>query len=376
MPSPVEPILTSTTETISIRLEPAVSAFHSLMLVAKADKYSGLGEWVTETSALMSSAERERHRLIMDAFYYATVPRRTWPSFPAYLEHLAGEPAKALRDRTLAHYCDMPRLDGSAKDPPPAAEILGSRQSYLAFLHERYEAEHIDVELESEAYELLTEPARLQQMVVSHLRHMWTAYLSGEWAAVQPLLQEAVAAFRRLEYDTQDRAAAFEAITNRPLAEIGWQRKIEAAERLVFIPSAHIGPYVGIMALEPGLGVMFGARSPAGVDHSASELSRAEILVRLNALADETRLRILRLVSTGGETRSQEIIEQLELSQSAASRHLSQLTATGYLLARRCDGAKCYRLNTDRIEDTLQAVGAFLQPDGLPEPERGRHHEL
>ena len=365
MPSPVEPILTSTTETIAVRLEPAVSAFHSLLLLAKADKYSGLGEWVRQTADAMSAAERERHRLIMDAFFYAIMPRRHWPSFPAYLDHLAGEPPEALRDRVLTHYCELPRLDGNPADPPPAAEILASPESYLAFLGQRFDADHIDVDVESRAYDLLTDPPRLQDTVVSHLNHMWARYLADEWAAVEPMLQDAVDAFRRLDYEAQDRAAVFEAITDRPLAEIGWRKKIEAAERLVFIPSVHIGPYVGMVPLELGLGLLFGARLPEGVAHNAPDLSRAEILVRLNALADENRLRILRLVSTSGELRSPEIMERLDLSQSAASRHLSQLSATGYLVARRCDGAKCYRLNAGRIEDTLRAVSAYLQPDGV-----------
>lgn len=364
MPSPVEPILASAIEPITIRLEPAVSAFHSLLLLAKADKHSGLGEWVTQTVAVMSKTEQERHRLIMDAFFYGFLPRRSWPSFPAYLDHLAGEPASALRDRVLNHYCDMPRQDGVVEPSPPPTEILHSLEDYLTFLRQRFDNEHIDVELESQAYDLLTDPPALQKMIVSHLRHMWAAYLANEWADVRPMLQDAVDAFRRMDYDVQDRAAVFEAITNRPLAEIGWQKKIQAAERLIFIPSAHIGPYVGMIGLEQGLAVLFGARLPEGDTHSAPDLSRAEILVRLNALSDETRLRILQLVSAEGETRSQDIIEQLDLSQSAASRQLSQLTATGYLVARRCDGAKCYRLNRDRIEDTLRAVSAFLLPDG------------
>jgi DNA-binding IclR family transcriptional regulator len=68
----------------------------------------------------------------------------------------------------------------------------------------------------------------------------------------------------------------------------------------------------------------------------------------------------LKLVAEEGEQRSQDIMIRLELSQSAASRHLQQLTATGYLTERRCDGAKCYRLNPERIESTLRAISAFL----------------
>ena len=57
----------------------------------------------------------------------------------------------------------------------------------------------------------------------------------------------------------------------------------------------------------------------------------------------------------------EDIMLQLELSQSAASRHLTQLTATGYLEERRCEGAKCYTLSPERVENTLRAVAAFLE---------------
>ena len=55
--------------------------------------------------------------------------------------------------------------------------------------------------------------------------------------------------------------------------------------------------------------------------------------------------------------------QRLDLSQSAASRHLKQLSATGYLIERRCSGAKCYSLNRERVQDTMRAVEAFLLCD-------------
>jgi hypothetical protein len=75
---------------------------------------------------------------------------------------------------------------------------------------------------------------------------------------------------------------------------------------------------------------------------------------------------MLKLVAEEGELRSQDIINTLNLSQSAASRHLQQLSATGFLTERRCQGAKCYQINPQRIEDTLSAVGAYLVTANLP----------
>jgi ArsR family transcriptional regulator, arsenate/arsenite/antimonite-responsive transcriptional repressor len=90
-------------------------------------------------------------------------------------------------------------------------------------------------------------------------------------------------------------------------------------------------------------------------------LSRSELLVRLSALADDTRLQILELLTQHDELCAQDVIEMLDLSQSAASRHLRQLTATGYLLERRREVAKCYSLNPQRVDDTLRALKRFLR---------------
>ncbi len=106
--------------------------------------------------------------------------------------------------------------------------------------------------------------------------------------------------------------------------------------------------------------VFFGVHVPKGAAPDSPDLSRTEIFARLSALADDTRLRILRYVAEHGEKRSQEIMEALALSQSAASRHLTQLSTAGFLVERRCDGAKCYAVNPERVADTLQAIRDFL----------------
>ena len=87
-------------------------------------------------------------------------------------------------------------------------------------------------------------------------------------------------------------------------------------------------------------------------------MSRSELLVQLRALADETRLRILDLLLQEGELHAREIVSRLGLARSSGSRHLSQLSATGYLTERQGPGkAKCYAIKPERFQETMQ----FLQ---------------
>lgn len=363
MPAPEQDfIVTPPTPPVEFSLEPARNAIHSLTLLVKEEHLSGLGEWVVRTAAALGPVERERHRLVMIGFYYVVHPERSWPSFPAYLDHLAAVPPQRLRDKLLNAYARIkPGKDCHDFDETATVEweaVLSSVDTFLAFLRDRFE--QVDAAIESEAYGYILDPPALQELIVTHLRYMWNTYLAAEWERVRPMLQDAVDAFRQIDFSEMSRLEAARFVTGQPLEEDHWQRRLESAGRLVFIPSAHVGPYLGMDWLSRRNAIIFGARLPEGAGYHAPDLSRAEILVRLSALADDSRLRILKLVAEEGELRSQDIISRLELSQSAASRHLQQLSATGYLTERRCEGAKCYRLNSERIESTLRAISAFL----------------
>jgi DNA-binding transcriptional ArsR family regulator len=264
----------------------------------------------------------------------------------------------------LATYAKIPSLADCEKqvwydEPAPIDReaILKDVDSYLDFLRTRFDAEHLDAEIEAQAYSYVLDPPAMQELIVSHLRKMWDEYLASEWERVAPMLQDAVKAFRQMDLSKMSKFEAAQLMAGQELEREKWERKLERAEQVVFVPSAHVGPYVGkLWAGGDTLWMFFGARLPEGVAFDAPDLSRAEIVVRLSALADDNRLRILKLISEKGEPSSQDIMASLGLSQSAASRHLKQLSASGYLSERRCNVAKCYQLNPERIENTAPAA--------------------
>jgi DNA-binding transcriptional ArsR family regulator len=353
---------------VTVALEPVQNAIHSLLLLNKAEDISGLGDWVTRTANALTPRERRRHKLVFFGLYFAMVPEQSWPSFPAYVDHLATRNPNTLRDKLLAVYARHPPLphgeDQPWYDEPPPIDleaILKDVDSYLNFLQERYEMSQLDAEIEAQAYAYVIDPPAMQDLIVSHLRKMWDEYLAPEWEQVEPMLRDAVKAFQQVDFSRMSKFEAARLITGQELEGKKWDWVLERAERVIFVPSVHLGPYLGkLWAGGDTFWVLFGARLPEGVPFHAPDLSRAEIVVRLSALADDSRLRILKLISEEGELASQEIMASLGLSQSAASRHLQQLSATGYLSERRCNGAKCYQLNPERIENTLHAVSSFL----------------
>lgn len=360
-------IVTPPPSPITVALEPAHNALNSLLLLKEEEPPSGVGEWVLRTAEILTPEEYDRNLLVMIGLHFATMTEQSWPSLTAYVDHLAAMDPVALRDKLMRTYARIPlHKEGETRwwmeHPAPLdlEAVLESVDSYLDFLHARFTCKSLNDELEARAYALVIDPPRMQETIVSHLRTMWTTHLAQEWQRVRPMLEDSVRAFQELDLASMDRIEAARVITGQEMDE-HWMCKGGKPDRMIFSPSAHVGPYLG--RYTEGTGTMrffFGARLPEGTTVHAPDLSRNEILVRLSALADSNRLRIIELLAERGEQCSQEVIDALGLSQSAASRHLKQLTATGYLVERRREGSKCFRLNPERVQATLQAISNHL----------------
>jgi DNA-binding transcriptional ArsR family regulator len=361
MAPPIESFIETPTRTrIQVGLAPAFNAIHSLVMLADTENLSGLGDWVVKTARQLSAEERQRHRYVIIGFYHALLPTRIWSSFPAYLDYLAEEDPVVLRNRILDKYLSLPPV-GDVQQEFTRETAISSVDSFLELLAQKFDHAKIEEDLERWAYGYILDPPAMQELIVQHLRKFWDQYLASEWERIRPTLMEAVDAFSKVDFSQMDNVEAANYVLGQSVCNEHIERKVDEAESLYFAPSLHVGPYLGKFMFEDSHGFIFGARLPDNTDVTSPMLSQAELYVRLNALADETRLQILEFISNRGEACSTEIINALGLSQSAASRHLTQLTATGYLIARRRDGAKCYQLDKERIESTLDTVRGFLK---------------
>jgi DNA-binding transcriptional ArsR family regulator len=350
-------------ETSLVMLEPALNAFGTMLLVSSQEDDPGIHEWVTKTRAAMSPDERFRHKLVTIGFHYSIQPRVPSASFETYLASLDATPPSALRQRLLDAYSEICMTDESQKDignPVDWDDVLSSVSNYVSFLKYRFGSDHVDEELEIRAYEYVIDPAALKQLVTGHLRWFWKNHLQTEWNRVRPMLEESARAFNAMDVSNMSRLELVQFVTGKEFGESKWGDVLQNSKELIFIPNAHFGPYLRAAKIGENFYIHFGAHLPEGSDIHIPELDRAEIVSRLSALADDTRLNILQMIAEHGQMRSQEIMEAVNLSQPSVSRYLTQLTATGYLQERRESGAKVYVLNQDRIEKTLKAVHAFL----------------
>ena len=344
---------------VEIGLEPVRNVLYSLLLLYRAERMPGVTDWVTRTVAAMPPELRHTNGVVMDGLCYAVEPARSFPDFPAYIADLAQTPPLELRKRLLRGSCQHGPTKES--DPDPAV-VLASTGSYITFLERTFGQVELYIPVETAAYELLCDPERLRDVVVAHMQAMWRGYLEREWAEVQPMLRESLSALQQVNLAGLTVLDAAQKVTGQDLIGSKWEPVVSEARQIIFVPSAHIGPYLGKQSNSQTLWLFFGARLPSDVSRVASPASRSELLVRLAALSDDTRLRILALIVQQGELCAPDIMAQLGLSQSATSRHLQQLSATGLLTERRRDSAKCYQLNRERLRDTLSALDRYFSP--------------
>jgi DNA-binding transcriptional ArsR family regulator len=346
-----------------VTVEPAVNAFNSMVLISKAKDDPGFHEWVSKTREQMSAEELARHHLVTIGFHYAIMPQSNDISFEAYMDELESAQPSVLRERLLGAYGEICITDKSKKDKDKAVdwnEVLASSENYVAFLNHRFGEELTDTEMEARAWQYVIDPAALKQLVTGHIRWFWKSHLQAEWNRVLPMLEQTAKAFNKIDMSDMTRAEIVQFVTGKELQGMKWAGEVESAREVFFVPNAHMGPYIHLAKVGADYHVIFGAHLPEGSDVQVPELDRAEIVSKLSALADETRLQILQMVAKNSEMRSNEVMDVLKLSQPSVSRYLGQLTANGYLQERRANGAKVYTLNRDRIEKTLKAVSAFL----------------
>jgi DNA-binding transcriptional ArsR family regulator len=343
--------------TVSVRfaLDPVYNNLASLYMVAVADAFPGVDEWIRQTAAGLSAGQMRTHRVVKIVLYSAFEPDEDWPSFPAYLDHLGSQDPRLMRERFLKHMFHASGESHLRRDQ------LMDLETFVAQIDRSELDGEVEHDLFAKAHALLSDPLAMRDTIVAHLTMLWHEALAAEWARNQAFLAQVVEAFQRRDYAGQSAYDAIRSVTGRD-AHGCWRDVLARAETLVFIPSPYIGPYLLHYAYPPVVRVIFAARLPQEAGRSPAGLSRADLLVQLRALADDTRLRVLELLLQEGELCAQEIVTRLQLSKSSGSRHLSQLSATGYLVERQGPGkTKCYALNPERFRETLRFLETFAQ---------------
>ncbi len=359
---------------VCLALEPVGNALNSFSLLNEVERLSGLNSWITQTAAALTSEQRHSHRLVFEGLRDALTPQLDEPNFPSYLHNFTELNPFLVRKMVIEPLRSrFSRLVCYAT--PDTKRLFGDVDTFL-YCVKLVQGEHVfDAELQREVHALLQDPLALQSFILAHLEVLWKTTFLAEWRRVQSSLRWQVEMFTRSLNDDADVEETFLAFTGRTLpdhiADI-----LHKSSKVMLIPSWHTGRHITLWD-----GVPFNGTSdwdgketlrlffstPPNYDVEAlsvTEIGRNELRARLNALADETRLRIIELLVQHDELSAQDIIASLDLSQSSISRHLKQLTSMGYLYERRGEGAnKTYRLSSFYINRTANALNKLLSSE-------------
>lgn len=179
----------------------------------------------------------------------------------------------------------------------------------------------------------------------------WLAHFEPIEARIEAMLR------RDVELRAADRSLPPAELIERTTGGIRWLSE-PGIRRVVLAPSYFARPYNFVLGGEDWR--LFGYPiSDAALD-AGDPLAPPPSVVRLHrALADETRLRILRILRDRDHYLT-EIAQLLELSKPTVKHHLAQLRSAGLVTVIEEGGLTYYRLRRERLDAAAEELRAFL----------------
>jgi DNA-binding transcriptional ArsR family regulator len=259
-----------------------------------------------------------------------------------------------------------------------ADELERIRQVDVALLQREYAIPFVgDGELDPARVpaDVLDDPGGLHERVLRLLEDYWEQAFAAEWDRIEPELAASV--------DSAGRQIAsggvygllrglFPEVRSDPVEGRFWLERdhehevtVGPGETLVLAPSAYVWPHVRVSCDAPWpFGLVFPARSI--MREARPRIPPAQLVGVLRALADDTRLRALRLIAERPRS-TQELAPLVGITEAALSKHLRALADAGLLERRREGYYVLYRLVEDQLDALAPSLDGFLRaPDDAP----------
>ncbi|GAB4515895.1 MAG: hypothetical protein OHK0046_20100 [Anaerolineae bacterium] len=324
---------------IKVGLYPVFNILTSMAMMVSLEP--GLESWLVRTGQTLPVELIEPHQIVffgigVEALANAVYHTDELPTFSRYLNALEALEPETLRD-TLLHWMihsshNRIDLDQPKVEPPEIEVLLADQGVFFDYvLAVGYKADLLPMALYGEVHRLLNDPPQLQKRLVMHLRTLWERFVLVEWEKQRPMLEESVRSLQQIDIQPLPPIEAIQVITGRNLHSLFDLDMLSSFKHIRLIPSRHTAPYISWFGTAEAINIIFGARRVI----SANTLDTPELLNRLQALGDETRLQILLAIKRHEELSTQQIMEIFDLNKSAASRHLKLLRANELIHERR-----------------------------------------
>jgi DNA-binding transcriptional ArsR family regulator len=217
---------------------------------------------------------------------------------------------------------------------------------------------------------LLADPGEFAQQFVRMLQDYWEEAFEAEFRRVEPQLRESVAESKRL-LATSGIWSVLGRLPPHCRAERSSRElhvdlphehtvDVSAARPLVLNPSVFVWPDLRVNCDDPWpLALVYATQQQAR--EAKPRTPPPELLHALRAVADDTRLRVLRLIAERPRT-TQELAPLVGLSLPGLSKTLRRLTDAGLIRPHREGYYVVYHLVPGRFGEITEALDAFLSP--------------
>jgi DNA-binding transcriptional ArsR family regulator len=215
---------------------------------------------------------------------------------------------------------------------------------------------------------IFEDPRQLAALFAELLDEYWAAAFAEEWEGLEPRFAETVAdAGRRIagtgvySYLTGlSPQLLIDSAAREIRRDLPHEHTVELGPEaeLVLVPSSFVWPHI-LVNCDPPWPAAIVYPAPFVLAAGRAKLPSEDVVHVLRALADDTRLRALKLIAAG-ERSTQELAPLIGISQAGLSKHLRLLARAGLVQSRRDGYYVLYSLCRERIATLSDAVLEFL----------------
>jgi DNA-binding transcriptional ArsR family regulator len=203
------------------------------------------------------------------------------------------------------------------------------------------------------------DPTAARARLTRLLDHYWHTAFGREWIRLSPRLNQGVEAGARVITDRGSVAPGITLTDNAIIATTcptHVEITVQSGNVVTLSPSAFLWPIVAAEWSEPWPHAIY----YVAADDDAKNAARANaaLLPALRALADPTRLAIVRLLQARPRTTS-ELAQLITMSDAAISQHLRQLRATSLVASHREGHYVVYSIDRTRIREVAIALATI-----------------
>lgn len=337
----------------------------SLYVLSRPEQYDLSPSWARTVRARLSPANRQQLRFFFGAddspgtgLLYA-VPEMGGPFSAAQLVEYArgmtpGAFAAALLTRGRPSRAAAARAVEELADGRPLPNVLDTPlREFLAGL---------PAAARRRAERLIAQASALQTAYVGLLEEYRQVHFDSEWA------QTAKIVAMRLR---QDQALAGRLRAREVIARVtgGVTLAADEGQDVTLVPSYFVAPFVWIVPRSDMVLMLYGVRGAEKAEPPDAVSIDPTLSSGLKALADETRLRVLRLLAHE-PMYGQQLAQRLGLSHATVSHHMALLRAAG-LTRTELDvgGSKRYSVRHEGLESMFTALRHLLAITSKEDPD-------